>query len=146
MANYLELLKDPRWQKKRLEILQRDDWFCQACRDSESTLHVHHLKYTSAFPWETPDHLLITLCESCHANEEAMKGYDYYELLVDTGLTRKDLVILLEHVKFRMIKSTENKSPFWVFTDDVLARLVTRDELNDLVDFLMVKRKEVNHG
>ncbi len=25
---YAEQLKDPRWQKRRLEILQRDEWRC----------------------------------------------------------------------------------------------------------------------
>src|SRR5688572_27139770 len=79
MSYYSELLKDPRWQKKRLEILNRDKWFCQACIDTESTLHVHHIKYTSKFPWETPNHLLITLCESCHQREEELKNFDYYE-------------------------------------------------------------------
>ncbi len=27
---YASKLKDPRWQKKRLEILQRDDFACQS--------------------------------------------------------------------------------------------------------------------
>lgn len=26
---YAEKLKDPRWQKRRLEIFERDDWTCQ---------------------------------------------------------------------------------------------------------------------
>lgn len=42
---YSDKLKDPRWQKKRLEILTRDEWTCQICFDTESTLVVHHQKY-----------------------------------------------------------------------------------------------------
>ena len=42
---YAEKLKDPRWQKKRLEILERDAWVCQKCFDTKSTLHVHHRIY-----------------------------------------------------------------------------------------------------
>ena len=58
--------KDPRWQKKRLEILQRDGWKCLACGDSESTLHVHHLSYSGP-PWAVENDQLQTLCDDCHA-------------------------------------------------------------------------------
>lgn len=67
---YLKKLKDPRWQKKRLEILQRDDWTCQICLDKESTLHVHHRDYIkNTDPWNYPDKFLCTLCETCHESE-----------------------------------------------------------------------------
>jgi hypothetical protein len=35
---YSDKLKDPRWQKKRLEVFERDGWCCQCCGDSESPL------------------------------------------------------------------------------------------------------------
>ena len=146
MSNYSELLKDPRWQKKRLEVLDRDQWFCQACRDSESTLHVHHIRYTSKFPWETPNHLLVTLCESCHSKEEALRDYDFYDLIADTGLTRKDLIILLEHVKYRMLNPNEPSTPFWIFNDEVLSRLIERDELSRYATFLCNGGREVING
>ncbi len=64
---YSEKLKDPRWQKKRLEILNRDNFSCWYCGDSKSTLHVHHEMYFSGDePWETPDECLSTVCEDCH--------------------------------------------------------------------------------
>ena len=69
MANnaYAEKLRDPRWQKKRLIILQRDEFTCQSCFDSNSTLHVHHRFYESdCEPWDYDDEILITLCEYCH--------------------------------------------------------------------------------
>jgi len=31
MPSYADKLKDPRWQRKRLEILQREDFNCEAC-------------------------------------------------------------------------------------------------------------------
>jgi len=68
---YSEKIKDPRWQKKRLEILQRDDFRCKWCGDKESTLHVHHIAYLKGNIWDTPDNLLITLCETCHSEEES---------------------------------------------------------------------------
>jgi hypothetical protein len=77
---YSEKLKDPRWQKKRLEILNRDNWVCTSCGDNESTLHVHHMSYVNTKgercePWEVPSEFLTALCESCHGYEsEGMAG------------------------------------------------------------------------
>jgi len=68
--NYSEKLKDPRWQKKRLEILVRDSWTCQRCDDKTSTLVVHHRDYLKdKDPWDYPNELLITLCEHCHQEQ-----------------------------------------------------------------------------
>lgn len=63
--SYSELLKDPRWQKRRLEVMNQDNFTCQWCGDKETTLNVHHFKYTGK-PWEAPDGDLITICEDCH--------------------------------------------------------------------------------
>jgi hypothetical protein len=63
--NYTEKLKDPRWQKKRLEILQRDEFTCVLCGDKESTLHVHHHTY-SGQPWHIESSKLKTVCSDCH--------------------------------------------------------------------------------
>ena len=68
MANtYAQKLKDPRWQKKRLKILERDKFTCRSCEDASRTLHVHHLYYDKDLkPWENEDDDLVTLCEDCH--------------------------------------------------------------------------------
>jgi hypothetical protein len=72
--NYSEKLKDPRWQRKRLEIMQRDDFTCQLCGDKESTLHVHNKSYNfGKDPWEYDDSNFITYCEICHLLVEANK-------------------------------------------------------------------------
>jgi hypothetical protein len=66
-SNYAAKLKDPRWQKKRLEALQLADWSCQSCGDGESPLHVHHNQYLKGRePWEYDERQLSVLCESCH--------------------------------------------------------------------------------
>lgn len=62
-----DLYKDTRWQKKRLEIMQRDGWKCVACEEERSTLHVHHKRYAGK-PWDVSDDDLQTLCEKCHTN------------------------------------------------------------------------------
>ena len=70
VKSYSEKLKDPRWQKKRLSILERDKWKCRSCLSGESTLHVHHMFYEKGRePWEAEDHSLMTLCENCHLFE-----------------------------------------------------------------------------
>ena len=74
---YAELLKDPRWQKRRLEIMERDEWTCQKCRDTEATLTVHHKSYRFegdgfADVWDYKDNDLITLCDTCHGVEETV--------------------------------------------------------------------------
>jgi len=66
---YSDKLKDPRWQKKRLAILERDSWMCRFCREKKETLHIHHVGYFPRIePWDVPGGFLITLCESCHKN------------------------------------------------------------------------------
>jgi 5-methylcytosine-specific restriction endonuclease McrA len=75
-SEYLSLLRDPKWQKKRLEIMERDEFTCQSCFDSQSTLNVHHCYYEKGNkPWEYPNTSLVTLCESCHQEEtESLYG------------------------------------------------------------------------
>ena len=69
-AEYLTKLKDPRWQRLRLEVMQRDGWTCRSCGDKTTTLNVHHLFYAkSGNPWDVPPSGLLTLCEPCHERE-----------------------------------------------------------------------------
>jgi hypothetical protein len=64
---YSEKLRDPRWQKMRLCIMERDGFECQKCGDKQSTLNVHHLFYQRGkAPWEYDPSHLVTLCETCH--------------------------------------------------------------------------------
>lgn len=67
--NYSDKLKDPRWQKKRLEIFERDGWACRWCNTKDQTLAIHHLCYDSFDPWEAKNERLITLCVTCHDKE-----------------------------------------------------------------------------
>ncbi len=65
---YKEKLLDPRWQKRRLQILQRDKWRCTWCGNKNLTLHVHHFSYPKGKEiWEVDDSVLTTLCELCHS-------------------------------------------------------------------------------
>jgi hypothetical protein len=67
--SYSELLQHPKWQEKRLRILERDGFKCTSpgCQNTEQILHVHHLDYKKGnAPWEYDDSWLITLCRDCH--------------------------------------------------------------------------------
>ena len=65
MSEYSKKLANPKWQKKRLEILARDEWKCRICGDNEIELQVHHLQYKGA-PHEQENEFLLTLCAECH--------------------------------------------------------------------------------
>lgn len=74
-VTYAEQLKHPKWQRRRLEILQRADFKCEDCLDGETTLHVHHKIYRKgAMAWDYADHELVTLCETCHEAETLMRA------------------------------------------------------------------------
>lgn len=89
--SYFQKLKDPRWQKRRLQIFERDRWKCQQCLSDEKPLHVHHLFYPNilfddpkegtiirkAEPWEAPDEALITICEGCHLESTELQDYQH---------------------------------------------------------------------
>lgn len=65
--DFKEQIKHPKWQKKRLEILERDGYICQRCCNDEKQLHVHHLIYHKGKNlWEYNNKYLSTLCEDCH--------------------------------------------------------------------------------
>ena len=68
-AAYREKLMDPRWQKRRLQVLERDGWTCGVCGDTETTLHVHHRWYEGGDPWDAPDEALVTMCKECHEED-----------------------------------------------------------------------------
>lgn len=70
--SYSTKLKSPKWQRKRLEIYQRDDWKCRHCGSDEMELNVHHIGYIGE-PWDAPNELLLTLCIFCHMREEEKK-------------------------------------------------------------------------
>jgi 5-methylcytosine-specific restriction endonuclease McrA len=74
MKTYAEKLKDPRWQRKRLEVMERDGFACTICSTGEETLNVHHCYYGKGLnPWEYDDCHLITLCQGCHKDVETMR-------------------------------------------------------------------------
>ena len=97
MSKYSESLKDPRWQKKRLEVLQRDDFSCTRCTEKEKTLIVHHCRYDGKMAHETNTDNLITLCEECHNdhhNEQKEHEEKFLKNFYSAGFLSDDLDII----------------------------------------------------
>jgi hypothetical protein len=66
-----EQYNHPLWQKKRLEVMQRDHFHCMFCGSREKQLHVHHNTYDGAYLWTCSLASMITVCGECH---EKMHG------------------------------------------------------------------------
>lgn len=79
--SYSEQLKSPKWQKKRLEVLSRDNFTCCSCGDTETELQVHHLKYDGK-PYESELEDMETLCWVCHYYET----FEHKQLLNDFSI------------------------------------------------------------
>ena len=141
---YKEKFKDPRWQKKRLKILERDDWACQVCFDTESTLNVHHKYYKwKADPWDYPDDALISLCEECHLAE----GYNrpIYEKKLLKNLKKKllfnELSVLssiFENIEFFHAEEVVMTALKWAILDETEQRRI----LDGYFNYLDEKSKE----
>lgn len=122
---YSEKLKDPRWQKKRLKVLERDDFTCQVCGDDKKTLHVHHKKYSAKNPYDEPMQNLLTLCCYCHQliefaeiNPDDIQAIVLFPLKDDCGYIIKKLsgnllFINIIDKKSELLLNVENTDKFY---------------------------------
>ncbi len=140
---YLEKLKDPRWQKKRLEILNRDEWSCRICGDKETTLNIHHVAY-SGEPWEADSNSLLTMCESCHKDETEWLKTSQKELI--KSLKSSGFM----SVGFEHLSELFNKDRGWMFYEpafDILKMVIEDDKLWGAMHDEFYKRlKEKQNG
>jgi hypothetical protein len=98
MSTYFQKLRDPRWQKMRLEVMQKNEFCCEICGDSKSTLNVHHKVYfKDRDPWEYLPEQLSCLCESCHEeNHNKIDSLKFFTSLVPLdGPISKDPLCLV---------------------------------------------------
>ena len=109
MKTYSEKLKDPRWQKKRLEVMERDGFTCRDCGATHKTLHVHHCMYEKGEPWETDSRFLLTLCEDCH-DERGPQEADAKRALA-LLFARTDENFNLFDFVYGLVRATEMQTP-----------------------------------
>ena len=71
------------WQKMRAQILERDNWECQVCKDKGDygkANTVHHVKHYDKFPeLGLTDNNLISVCMNCHNDLHPEKGFNKKE-------------------------------------------------------------------
>lgn len=142
LSVYQTKLKDPKWQKKRLEILNRDNWTCVLCKDTETTLHIHHHEYRyGKEPWDYEDDNFATLCEHCHHEVTVEK----YNIKTQSVIIFKDYDIYYNRVMFishfisgqMHIKAYDEKNElfftYWTLNDvfdDIVNILNRRPQVN----------------
>jgi hypothetical protein len=113
---YSEKLRDPRWQKKRLEVMQRDNFTCQLCDDKDTTLNVHHCYYDRGKnPWEYDIASLITLCENCHKSEEEERPHtlDLTKELSKFGWMQEHILAIAEIFCRESVKAKDVHAVRW---------------------------------
>ncbi len=93
--NYYQQLRHPLWQRKRLEVFQRDGFMCQSCLCEDKPLHAHHKRYVKGRKaWEYPLEELVTLCDDCHTKEH--EGIiEFQGVVAVSGMTQGELTALV---------------------------------------------------
>jgi hypothetical protein len=92
---YQKQIKDPRWQKRRLEIMERDEFTCQSCFNKKDTLNVHHrIYYKDRDLWDYNDDELETLCDRCHKRITEIKKR--IKIIIDKRFIECDYLLNLE--------------------------------------------------
>lgn len=88
VETYSDKLKNPKWQRCRLEVMQRDNFTCTLCGDDRTTLNVHHEDY-SGNPWEISHELLKTVCQHCHAVIHKLSEYKITNIHKKISINRR---------------------------------------------------------
>lgn len=133
---YSEKLKNANWQKKRLDILNRDNWTCLSCgRDGLKeglSMHVHHIKYLPNLePWEYENNYLATYCELCH-NTEHWIGEQVNEILIELIRSHKIFIKPVTQINTLIEKWPEFHKRLKEFLDDsMMAYLKTLKPAGD---------------
>lgn len=105
MSMWSSQYRDVRWQKKRLEIMERDSFTCQSCGKKENvTLNVHHAYYEKGMkPWEYDDIMLVTLCEECHTQKHTYQK----EILLALSRMHPGKMVVAQYMISTFLYTTE---------------------------------------
>jgi hypothetical protein len=137
---YFEKLKDARWQKVRLKVMERDGFCCRECGKSDgSNLQVHHLHYIKGDPWDTPMCFLMTLCDGCHEKRQTVED----DLKCQLGLVFQRTSLI------ELIRVLETDEPFASFQRE--GRIIARASDDDFAQFYELRhaaglRRQVEKG
>lgn len=124
--SYAELLRHPSWQRKRLEVLQRDNFACRRCGAANSELHVHHKCYLKGHkPWEYPIENFESLCNRCHSMVHVQRAA--LDALIGTFPTSDYQMLTRMLAALRRLGDAAN--------DPVTRANVIQDELDQQLDY-----------
>lgn len=135
MKSYSEKLRSVEWQKKRLEIMQRDEWKCTKC-NAATFLNVHHTEYIKGFnPWEYEDSCLITLCEECHKKEHGLSQRleleGKYEHLIIRREEPKSVILIKEQIQ-NLTEKLKEKVDFSIIEERLKSIMFLKTKLKEL--------------
>lgn len=94
---YQDQIKSPKWQKKRLEVLEQNQFACIECGSADEQLHVHHPFYQKGRKiWEYTTEELRCLCATCHdklhaLNDEINQAMGLMETMAGNGIKERIL-------------------------------------------------------
>lgn len=123
--SYSELLRHPFWQRKRLKILDRDNFTCLQCSDTLSNLQIHHNYYEpNTLPWDYPDLCFETLCDLCHSKAEFYKWMQRkgFAALLKLELTVEDSREVTEMI-CRRVKENLYRDEVLQYIEDIKLQL-----------------------
>ena len=107
--NYRETLRDPRWQRRRLDVLNAANWRCQdaGCLKTDAPLEVHHCYYIyGTKPWDYPPDAFLALCEGCHERRQKLEGGIKIELFRALRLVP---IRRLEQIAWKLVNEARNE-------------------------------------
>jgi len=99
---YKQQINHPKWQRRRLEVMERDGFQCQVCFDRNKKQNVHHKYYIyNKLIWEYPDELLLTVCEDCHKKIHTFieKDITLTKIVEYLMINKTDFIIIMERIK-----------------------------------------------
>lgn len=118
---YSDKLKNPKWQKKRLEILNLHGFKCEKCGCEDKELHVHHRFYLKGREvWQYDNDVFQVLCCDCHEKEHS-KEKETIEVIPEKY---KELIELVDTLNSRNNMNQE-------YLEYLLKNIIEREELND---------------
>ncbi len=109
MSDYSEKFKDPRWQKKRLEMFQDAGWKCERCDSKTETLNLHHKFYKpNTDPWNYENHWFMVLCDECHKelHDDSFQVINLVDTMFKSRVSNSDLKALF--LVYNIIGSDES--------------------------------------
>lgn len=132
---YKDKLKHPKWQKTRLQVLERDSFKCCACGDKDNMLHVHHKYYEKGKdPWDYDLSCFLTLCEKCHK-----LGHTKIRVIFDKAIIHPSVIIKeLPELSFYFQAISNHKGRWNLYLNSETVECFLSDhvskKINDLVN------------